>query len=61
MNIKKVMTIIGVFSTLIWSSDTLILRRGIDNHPGLIEASIHNPQPGSHMGGPSLKCGSSWC
>lgn len=58
---KKFVTMIGALCSLIWGSDTLILRRGIDDYPGLIEASIHNPQPGSHMGGPSLKCGSSWC
>lgn len=43
------------------ASDTLVLRRGLNGFPGILEASLHSKGEGGRVGGSYLQCGSSWC
>lgn len=57
----KFIYIFTLFSTVIGASDTLVLRRGLNGFPGILEASLHSKGEGGRVGGSSLQCGSSWC
>lgn len=59
--IKKIILLGVLLSSFIAASDTLVLRRGLNGFPGILEASLHSKGEGGRVGGNYLQCGSSWC
>ncbi len=57
----KFVCLFALLSTIVSASDTLVLRRGLNGFPGILEASLYSKGEGGRVGGSYLKCGSGWC